>query len=90
MKTVKENLNPEKTITISFTQQTDGKKNIGMMLKIDNPFDKKLEYKANMFLMKNNKWVSTNVLPVQPKLSHFETWPDIIVTIALSDWKFKK
>lgn len=89
MKTVKENINPDKTITISFTQQTDGKKHTGMMLKIENPFKWKLEYKATMFLMKYNKWASTSVLPVQPKLSNFETWPDIIVTLALGGWEFK-
>ena len=55
MKTVKENQNPEKTLVISLTQQTEGKSHKGMMLKVFNPFDKKLEYKANMFLMKYNK-----------------------------------
>jgi hypothetical protein len=89
MKTVKENLNPDKTITITFSQQTDGKKHKGMMLEVENPFNKELEYKANMFLMKYNKWVSTSVLPVQPKLTSFETWTDIIVTIALTGWEFK-
>lgn len=89
MKTVKENLNPEKTLVISFTQQTDGKIHKGMMLKIVNPFDKKLEYKANMFLMKYNKWAPTSVLPIQGELSSYETWPDLIVTIALTGWEFK-
>jgi hypothetical protein len=89
MKTVKQNLHPEKTVTISFSQQTDGKIHTGMMLKIENPFNKKLEYKAKMFLMKYNKWVPTNVLPVQQKLISFETWPDLIVTITLSEWVFK-
>jgi hypothetical protein len=89
IKTVKENLNPEKTLVISFTQQTDGKIHKGMMLKVVNPFYKKLEYKANMFLMMDNKWVPTNVLPLQQKLTSYETWSDLIVTIALSGWTFK-
>jgi len=89
MKTVKENLHPEKTLTISFSQQTDGKIHKGMMLKIENPFNRKLEYKANMFLMKYNKWAPTSALPVQPKLTSYETWSDLIVTIALSGWTFK-
>ena len=89
MKTVKENLHPEKTLIISFSQQTEGKIHKGMMLKIENPFDLKLEYKANMFLMKYNKWAPTDVLPVQPKLSSFETWSDLIVTIGLTGWEFK-
>lgn len=89
MKTVKENLNPEKTLVISFTQQTDGKIHSGMTLKIENPFDKILEYKATMFLLKFNKWYNTNVLPIPPKLSAYELWPDVIISIALSEWKFK-
>jgi len=89
MKTVKENLNLEKTLTISFSQQTGGKVHKGMTLKIENPFNTKLEYKANIFLMKYNKWAPTSVIPVQPKLTSYETWPDLIVTIALSGWTFK-
>ena len=89
MKTVKENLHPEKTLIISFSQQTERKIHKGMMLKVENPFDQKLEYKANMFLMKYNKWAPTNVLPVQAKLTSNETWYDLIVTIALSVWIFK-
>lgn len=89
MKTVIENLHPEKTLIISFSQQTEGKIHKGMMLKIENPFNKKLVYKANMFLMKYDKWAPTTVLPIQPKLSSYETWPDLIVTIALTGWEFK-
>jgi hypothetical protein len=89
MKVVKENLHPEKTLIISFSQQTDGKIHKGMMLKIENPFDKKIEYKAKMFLMKYNKWAPTSIQPVQPKLTSFETWTDLIVTIALTGWEFK-
>jgi hypothetical protein len=89
MKTVKENIHPEKTLIISFSQQTNGKVHKGMMLKIENPIEKKLEYKASMFLMKYNKWTATSVIPVEPKLSSFETWPDLIVTLALTGWTFK-
>jgi len=89
MKTVKENLNPEKTLVISFTQKTEEKSHKGMTLKIENPFDLTLEYKASMFLMKYNKWYETDVLPIRPNLSAFELWSDIIISIALTEWKFK-
>jgi hypothetical protein len=87
MKTVKEIKNPSKTIQISFEQNLIKKIHGGMILKINNPFPLILNYSAKIFLLKENKWVSTDVMPVQPKLSSFETWPDVIVTIALSDWK---
>ncbi len=87
MKSVKENLHPEKTLVISFSQQTEGNMHQGMMLEIENPFDKKLEYKANIFLMNTQKWLITNVWPVRAKISSYESWQDLIITIGLSDWK---
>jgi hypothetical protein len=90
MKTVKENLHPDKTLILSFTQQTEGKVHKRMMMKIENPFNEKLEFKAYMFLMKYNKWAPTSVIPIQPKSFSYETWPDIITTIGLTGWKFKE
>lgn len=86
---VKEIKDPSKTLTISFTQTTDGKVHQMMMLKIENPFAGTLVYKARMFLFKQKKWVDTDVYPVMPHLSGIETWQDIIISIALSDWKFE-
>jgi hypothetical protein len=88
MKTVKENLHPEKTMSISFSQETEGKKHKWMMLEIENPFKRRLEYKVNMFPMIRNKWVPTDVVPIQPGLSSYEMWPDIIITIALYGWEY--
>ena len=90
IKTVKENKNPFKTIEASFAQNVEGQKHKGMTLQICNPFNMILTYSAKMFLMKEDKWVNTDALPVKDNLSSFETWPDIIVTIALNDWKFIK
>lgn len=46
LKTVRENLHPEKTIAIEFTQSTDGKVHKQMILMVDNPFSQKLQYNA--------------------------------------------
>jgi hypothetical protein len=90
VKTVRQNLNPDKTVEISFFQNIDGKKNNGMMLKIDkNPFKQILKYKVTMYLMKYKKWAPTSVLPIQPGIGSYETWPDAIVTIALYGWDLK-
>jgi len=89
MKTVKENKNPSKTLSISFTQSTKNKVHEEMILKILNPFSQNLVYKANIFLLKQNKWVNTDVLPIQSGLSGYETWPDIIISIALGKWTFQ-
>jgi len=89
MKVVKENLNPEKTVEIEFTQNVKDRKSESMMLKVVNPFKKDLKYKAMMFIVGHDKWISTNVLPVRSKLTGYETWSDVIITLVLSDWEFK-
>ena len=89
MKVVKENLNPEKTIEIKLTQTVKDRKNEMMMLKIVNPFKKDLEYKAMMFIVGHDKWINTNVLPVKAKLTGYESWTDVIITLVLTEWKFK-
>ena len=89
MKSVKSNINPKKTLKIEFTQSTKDRKSKFMMLEIENPFKKELDYKAMMFIVGHDKWISTNVYPVKAKLAGYETWSDVIITLALSDWKFK-
>lgn len=87
MKVVKENINPNKTITVELTQIVKDRKSESMILKVENPFDKDLEYKAMMYIVGHDKWIQTNVLPVKSKLIGFETWNDVIITLVLSDWK---
>ena len=88
MKTVSCNLNPEKTITIELTQHTKEKKHNFMMLKIDRKFKGQLDYKALMYIVGHDKWIPTNVLPVKAN-GAYETWPDIIISLVLSDWKLE-
>lgn len=61
-------------------------KHMMMMLSVKNPFTKDLNYKAGIYLMKYNKWISTSIEPVMAEKMSFETWPDIIVSIVLNDW----
>lgn len=89
MKAVKEIIDSTKTITLHFTQTVQKKVHQMMMLEITNPFKQQLLYKASIFLLKYSKWVKTTVYPVQPELSSFETWPDIITSIGLGEWSFK-
>ena len=90
MTAVKEIINPLKTLTISFTQSIKEKEHESMMLKVINPFEKNLIYKAKIFLFQEKKWINTDVYPIQAGLSGFETWPDIIPTIGLGGWSFKR
>lgn len=87
MKVVSENVNPDKTIEVEFTQSAKDGKSEFMMLSVSNPFKKDLEYKAMMYLVGEGQWMETNVLPVRAKISGVELWNDVIITLALSEWK---
>jgi hypothetical protein len=86
---VDKNVNPDKTLTISFTQTVKKKVHELTMLKIENPFSQDLIYTSKIFLLQQHRWVDTNVYPVHAKLAAFETWPDVIISIALGNWEFK-
>ena len=88
MKAVNEITNPKTTLTIKFSQQSENKIHQMMMLEVQNPFAKNLTYEATMFLLNQKKWVDTDVYPVMAGLSGIETWPDIIISLGLSNWKF--
>ncbi len=90
MQVVKENLHPEKTIEIEFTQMVKDNKSEMMMLKVKNPFDAKLSYKARMYVIGNDKWIGTSIIPVIPKLIGYETWNEVIISLALYNWKLIK
>jgi hypothetical protein len=89
IRAVKEITNPSKTVTLSFTQSTKKKTHELTMLEVKNPFPKKLIYKATIFLLQQKKWSVTDVFPVLPGISGFETWQDIISSIGLGGWSFQ-
>ena len=89
MKVVKENLNPEKTVEIELKQTIEGRESKFMTLEIMNPFEKDLEYKAMMFIVGQDKWINTNVLPIKAKLTGYEIWTDVIITLVLTEWELK-
>lgn len=90
MKVVHKVTNPEKTITIDFSQTIEGRKSNGMILDVQNPFKKILNYKAAMFVVGAKDWHETSILPVQPNLSGIEMWNDVIISLVLYDWTVKK
>lgn len=86
MKVVKENLNPKKTIEISFDQLGTERKHDGMMLKVTNPFSKELSYGALMFIVGNDHLLETSIVPIRPGLEGYEMWNDVIISLVLVDW----
>jgi hypothetical protein len=86
---VKEIKNKDKTIVLKFEQTTkkeNPKVHEMMLLKITNPFNKKLVYKANIHLVLQGKLTRTSIIPVMAKLISYESWPDIIGAVFLYDF----
>ena len=88
MKTVEENMFPEKTITIEFIQKVNDRKNEGMALTVKNPFNKSMTYEAHMFIVGREELLPTSIIPIRPKLTNFEMWNDVIISLVLDNWKW--
>jgi hypothetical protein len=86
---VKEIINQDKTIIIDFIQvskKEDERVHDFMMLNVKNPFNKDMEYKANIYLMRYKRWINTSIIPIRAGLESYESWPDIISSIVLYDF----
>ena len=89
MAVVKQNLYPEKTIEVNFSQKVNGKKNEMMILKLTNPFKKSLDCKALVYKAGQKGWKDATIKPVLPKSTGTETWTDVVITMVLDKWKLK-
>jgi len=81
--------NPKKTLLITFNQTGSGN-NRQMMLKIVNPFDRYLNYSANILPVQTKKWTSTSINPVYPHIVSYELWHYAIAAILLHDFYLKQ
>ena len=61
----------------------------GTSLKVENKFDKNLNYKAEMHLLSKSKRANTSVVPVIAGKLSFESWPYVIEELALSGFELK-
>ena len=88
-KAVRKIADPKHTLVLSLKQVSEKGIHKQMMLTVFNPFEKELTYRAVMSTLRNKNWTETDVWPVQPKLSGIEMWPDLILSLGLSDWRFE-
>ncbi|MBS7787638.1 hypothetical protein KIH23_10045 [Flavobacterium sp. CYK-55] len=89
MKVVEKNLNPEKTIIIEFTQDSENRKEIRTDLNVKNPFARTLRYGALMFTPISQQWKPTSIIPIRPNLQNYEMWPHSIITLVLENWQLE-
>ncbi|MDP9040798.1 MAG: hypothetical protein M3N30_02375 [Bacteroidota bacterium] len=87
LKAVNEIKDSSKTVIISFSQTVKKRVHENMMLKVNNPFPYQLIYEARIFRLVQKKWGVTDVYPVEAGLYGIEIWHEVIISIALSDWK---
>jgi hypothetical protein len=60
-----------------------------MLLTINNPFGKSLNYNAAMYLVGHDRWIDTTIIPIRAGLTNFEMWPDVIITLVLHEWRLE-
>jgi hypothetical protein len=89
MKTVKENLNPGKTLVIDFFQEAKGSRHGATKLRITNPLGKTLSYKAKTLSTKSDAWVKATVQPISAGVTQTESWNEVVVKLMLFDWELE-
>jgi hypothetical protein len=82
--------NPAKAdLELRFTQEKS-KTGWMMMLVIRNKLKHRLYLDALMTIPGKEEILNTNVLPVEPNLSDFESWPHPIVQLVLRNFRFSE
>jgi hypothetical protein len=90
VRAVVENKYPQKTLIITLTQVSKKKVHQSVMLKIENPFKFTLKYEAKTYMLHYKNWVNARVLPVPPGLSSFETWAEMITSVAVGNLQLEQ
>jgi hypothetical protein len=73
-------------VEFAFTQEKS-RQGFMMMLAIRNKLKSRLFFDAMMTVPGKGRIYSTSVLPVEPSLSNFESWPHPIVQLVLSSFR---
>jgi len=77
-------------VTFEFKQVLDADPNGMMLLTIHNRTSHQLQMRALMTVPGQKNAVETSMLPVEPGLTNFESWPHPIVQLLLHDLTFGK
>jgi hypothetical protein len=76
-------------VALAFTQEKS-EKGLMMMLVIRNKLKRRLAFDALMTVPEKKGIYETSVLPVEPNLSNFESWPHPIVQLVLRNFRFSE
>jgi len=75
-------------VQFGFTQEKAGNGMFMMLLTVQNKLDHRLSYEALMTVPKKEGMLKTNMLPIEPRLASFESWPHPIVQLVLRNFRF--
>jgi hypothetical protein len=78
------------TVTLRFTQEVRDDGDAMMLLVIKNQSDRKLFIDALMTVPGKKSARETSILPVEPGLGGYESWPHPIVQLVLRDIRLKE
>jgi hypothetical protein len=76
-------------VELRFTQE-QAKNGLMMLLVVRNGLKRKLFFDALMTIPGKEGFFKTTVLPVEPNLSNFESWPHPIVQLVLRNFRFSE
>ena len=85
-KVVNSIIDSSRTIKIVFKYDFFGS-NKASLLQVTNPFEKTLDYHAQIKLLNRRKYKETSIMPVYPKIYSIEMWPGKLESIILTDFK---
>ena len=77
-------------VTFDFRQEVSGGDDAMMMLTIHNRTSHQLKMRALMTVPDQKKAAETSIIPVEPGLTNFESWPHPIVQLLLHDLEIGK
>ncbi|MES2820882.1 MAG: hypothetical protein V4812_18060 [Pseudomonadota bacterium] len=87
LKYIKSNINPDKTIVMTLAAIEDDPSKISTVLKISNPLNEALTYKAMLHSASANEFQKTTTCPVTAKGSSYESWAFPVFQMALMNFK---
>jgi hypothetical protein len=76
-------------VEFNFTQESKGGKTM-MLLTIRNKLKRRLYLDALMTVPGEKETYKTSILPIEPGLSDFESWPHPIVQLVLRNFRFSE
>jgi hypothetical protein len=77
-------------VTFEFRQEVDADKNAMMRLTMRNRTSLRLKMQAMMTVPGHKGTVATSLLPLEPGLTNFESWPHPIAKLLLHDIEIAK